>query len=152
MFQFSIFKALLATLYFAVVFGLTNLIGLDWVCILHVWILHFLALCVLPIAAMEYRGHRRRFSIAALIVEVVYMTMIYLDGFRGELVVTSLFAFCLAFFAGVTTAAAYNAIKRPAESDKASGMIKLVSRGLEIVLPAQTPGTPGEPTERKQQA
>ena len=135
MFQFTIRKALLITLYFAVAFAIANLSGFEFLMSLHVFVIHFILLCVLPVAAWEYRGHQRRFAIAALFVEITYLFVSMGWWFRDDFVFGSLIGFAMAYLAGLTSAAAYRAIVTPEDDCNSWRPLDLATRGLCRLLP-----------------
>ncbi|KAA5542157.1 hypothetical protein FYK55_15215 [Roseiconus nitratireducens] len=136
MFQFTIRKILWVTLYCALCFAFVNVFGFDTLFAFHIFGIHFIVLCVLPVAVLEYRGFHRRFSIAALVVEVLFLWITYNEWYRDDFLFGSLIAFAMAYVAGILAAAAYRAIKLPDEPRDSWRPLDIATRALAKLLPS----------------
>jgi len=149
MFQFSIRGSLVLTLYCALAFLLANIVGFDALLAMHVFVLHFFAIFVLPVAAIQYQGYQRYFSIAALVTEGLFLFFSVDSWFRDEFWIMSLFAFGASYIAGLTSAGAYLAIVSPQHTGDSWRPLEVMTRFLSRFLPtrAQPPGPRGNDSE-----
>ncbi|KLU02823.1 hypothetical protein RISK_005119 [Rhodopirellula islandica] len=130
MFQFSIRSLLFWTLFAALacVFWLEGV--LPAVLTVLAWLLHFCAMCILPVVAFEVHGERRRFFVAAFVFDFAFLLLNHRHWDDDAFGVISLFALAGAYVAGTLSAAAYCAIALPGEPRGYWRPLHLVTRVL----------------------
>ena len=137
MLQFSIRNLLLGTVYFAVGFAISAAFGFEYFLWLNLLLLHVAATCVLAVASLEYSGYQKRFCIASLLVEIMFVTWIFLNYYNVESFnFLSLIGFFASYLAGLMSAGAYRAIKMPNDPCDSWRPLDSVTRLLAKILPA----------------
>ena len=138
MFQFSIRILLLGTGYFAVGFAISAAFGFESFLWLNLLFLHVAAICILAVGAHEYSGYQKRFCIAALVVEILFLIWIVMNAYRvDEFYFLSIVGFAASYFAGLMSASAYRAIKTPNTPGDSWRPLDSVTRLLVRMLPAK---------------
>ncbi|TWU15461.1 hypothetical protein [Allorhodopirellula heiligendammensis] len=138
--QYSIRNLLLFTLFIALSLSLIAAEGLDGYVIVLASFLHFILLCVLPVAAIEYDGHRRCFAASALVFEVafLYSTSGIWERDFDMFAMLSIPAFIGGYLAGTVSAAAYSVMNPPKQKYSKWRPLGFVTHVLSRFLPPKS--------------
>lgn len=140
MLQFSIRNLLIGTLYCAIGFAISTAFGFEYFLWLNLLFLHVSASCVLAVGSLEYSGYRKRFCIAALVVEIMFLSWIFMNDYNVELFnFVSVIGFSASYLAGLMSAGAYRAIVMPSDPCDSWHPLDCVTRVIARTLPDPNP-------------